>query len=81
MNPSKVPSWKVRRKVIFLSVFTGVGMIITGGIGLFQDRVTGELITGGVALVSIVVTAYASMATLDDKWHFKPEEEGENPDG
>jgi lipoprotein signal peptidase len=83
VNQNRLPSWKVRRKVIFLSVFTGVGMIIAGAVGLFQDRVTGELVAGGVALVSIVVTAYASMATLDDKWHFKPDEEyeRENPDG
>lgn len=72
------PSWKIRRKVIFLSVFTGILMIVAGGVGLFQDRMTGELVAGGVALVTLVASAYVGFATVDDKWHFK---DGGNPDG
>ncbi len=44
-------------------------MIALGAVGLFQDKVTGELITGGVALVTLVASAYIGFATVDDKWH------------
>jgi hypothetical protein len=43
-------------------------MIIAGGIGLFQDRFTGELVYGGVTLVSAVISAYVTMGTFDDRW-------------
>lgn len=73
------PSWAIRRKVIWSSIIGGFTMIALGAIGLFQDKVTGELITGGVALVTLVASAYVGFATVDDKWHHKPEME--NPDG
>ena len=44
-------------------------MIAIGGLGLFQDKMTGELVVGGVALVSLVASAYVGFATVDDKWH------------
>lgn len=73
------PSWAIRRKVIWSSIIGGFMMIALGAIGLFQDKVTGELITGGVALVTLVASAYVGFATVDDKWHHMPEME--NPDG
>lgn len=73
------PSWAIRRKVIWSSIIGGFAMITLGAIGLFQDKVTGELITGGVALVTLVASAYVGFATVDDKWHHTPEME--NPDG
>lgn len=54
-------------------------MITVGGVGLFQDKMTGELVVGGVALVSLVASAYVGFATVDDKWHHKTDME--NPDG
>jgi len=54
-------------------------MIGLGAIGLFQDKMTGELITGGVALVTLVASAYIGFGTVDDKWHHKADME--NPDG
>jgi hypothetical protein len=63
------PSWAIRRKVIWSSLIAGFVMIASGAIGLFQDKVTGELITGGVALVTLVASAYIGFATVDDKWH------------
>ena len=44
-------------------------MIALGAYGLFVDKITGELIVGGVALVSLVASAYVGFATVDDKWH------------
>lgn len=69
------PSWVVRRKVIWSSIVGGFAMIAVGAYGLFIDKVTGELIVGGVALVSLVASAYVGFATVDDKWHHKTEEE------
>lgn len=71
------PSWQIRRKVIWSSIVGGFSMIALGGVGLFQDKMTGELVVGGVALVSLVASAYLGFATVDDKWHHK----GDNPDG
>ena len=63
------PSWAIRRKVIWSSLTGGFAMNALGALGLFQDKVTGELITGGVALVTLVASAYIGFATVDDKWH------------
>jgi hypothetical protein len=65
------PSWRIRRKVIWSSIVGGFAMIALGAIGLFQDKVTGELVVGGVALVSLVASAYLGFATYDDKVHHK----------
>ena len=76
--------WRIRRKLIFGAVFFGAAMIISGAFGLFQDKFTGELVYGGVTLISGVVAFYQAMATLDDKWQghmVPPEEDEENPDG
>jgi len=74
--------WRIRRRLIVGVVLFGAAMIVAGAIGLFQDRFTGELVFGGVTLVSAVLTAYSTMATFDDKWQGVPPEEGEeNPDG
>ena len=52
-------------------------MIALGAYGLFIDKITGELIVGGVALVSLVASAYVGFATVDDKWHHRNEEEND----
>jgi hypothetical protein len=39
-----------------------------------------QLIVGGVSLISIILTAYTAFATLDDKWHFRPEEPAQEDD-
>jgi lipoprotein signal peptidase len=62
------PRWTIRRRLIHASVIGGFSMIIAGGIGLFQDRFTGELVYGGVTLVSAVISAYVTMGTFDDRW-------------
>jgi hypothetical protein len=69
------PSWRIRRKVIWSSIVGGFSMIALGAVGLFQDKMTGELITGGVALVTLVASAYIGFGTVDDKWHHKDNQE------
>lgn len=71
------PSWTIRRRVIWSSISAGFGMILFGSVGLFQDKMTGEMITGGVALVTLVASAYIGFGTLDDKYHHK----GDDLDG
>lgn len=72
--------WRIRRRLTIFVVGFGVAMIVAGAVGLFGDKFTGELVYGGVTLISAVLTAYSTMATFDDKWH--PEvSEGESPDG
>ena len=41
------------------------------------EEVAREMVVGGVALITIILTAYTAFATLDDKWHFKEKEEEE----
>jgi len=73
------PSWRIRRRVIWSSIVGGFSMIGLGAVGLFYDKMTGELITGGVALVTLVASAYIGFGTVDDKWHHT--NEMENADG
>lgn len=75
MKPDQKDRWKVRRKLIFGAVIFGALMIVAGGLGLFQDRFTGELVYGGVTIITGAISAYAGFATYDDKWH------GGTPDG
>lgn len=77
MRPDPTDRWKIRRRLIFGIVGFGALMIIAGGIGLFGDKFTGELVYGGVTIITGAVSAYAGFATYDDKWH----KEENNPDG
>jgi polyferredoxin len=61
------PSWKYRRRLIFGSFFLAVAMIVfAAGTFWFDSRVSSELVIGGVALISIVLTAYIAGATVED---------------
>jgi len=81
MSPAQA-RWRIRRRLIIGTVLFGGAMIVAGTIGLFQDRFTGELVFGGVTLISAVLTAYSTMATFDDKWQgVEPGESEVNPDG
>jgi hypothetical protein len=56
-------------------------MITFGAITYRTDsQASTQLIVGGVSLISIILTAYTAFATLDDKWHFKHEDD-EGVDG
>lgn len=62
------PSWKFRRKLIFASFRLGFAMVIFGGFMFLVDQfgVGVALITGGVSLISIILTAYTATATFED---------------
>jgi len=74
--------WRIRRRLVLASVIGGFAMILAGGFGLFQDRFTGELVYGGVSLITATLGLYQTMATFDDKWQGpEPVAGEENPDG
>ena len=70
----KGPSWKHRRRLIYASYALAAGMIVFAMATYRSDTsVASQLIVGGVSLISIILTAYTAFATLDDKWHYKPD--------
>lgn len=72
------PSWFFRRKLIFGGYRIGVLMIIFGMFTFIWDRqVSVQLVIGGVALISIILTAYTASATFEDVKLWQPEEEHE----
>lgn len=88
------PSWRYRRRLIHGAYIIGIAMIIFGGFTVFtQSQVGVEMIIGGVALVSIIITAYTTSATYEDVrlWNHNPrirfgesediQEYNENSDG
>lgn len=64
---SNKPSWKHRRRLIYVAVILGVVMILFGLATFWWDRqVSTEAVIGGVALISIVLTAYVGGASYED---------------
>lgn len=69
------PSWKYRRKLIFGGYRLGFVMIIFGmGTFFFDSEVSVQLVIGGVALISIILTAYTASATFEDVKLYKKED-------
>ena len=61
------PSWRHRRRLIYVSFILGAGMIIFGALTYLTDTQVGsQLVIGGVALISIILTAYTGFATFED---------------
>jgi hypothetical protein len=70
---SSGPSWNFRRKLIFGGYRVGVLMIVFGMFTFFWDtQVSVQLVIGGVALISIILTAYTASATIEDVNLWKP---------
>jgi hypothetical protein len=71
------PSWKHRRRLIYVSFGLGAGMIAFGAVTYLTDTQVGsQLVIGGVALISIILTAYTGFATFEDikLWKEEPNE-------
>jgi len=87
------PSWRHRRRLIYGAYVVAILMIIFGALTIFTTSQIGvEMVIGGVALLSIIVTAYTTSATYEDVrlWNNQPRirfgesEDGldtDNPDG
>lgn len=73
---SSGPSWKYRRKLIYGGYRLGFVMIIFGMATFFFDReVSVQMVVGGVALISIILTAYTASATFEDVNLYQKEED------
>lgn len=73
---SSGPSWNFRRKLIFGSYRVGVVMIAFGMLTFIWDRdVSVQMVIGGVALISIILTAYTASATFEDVKLYQPGED------
>lgn len=69
------PSWHFRRKLIFGGYRVGVLMIVFGmGTFFWDTQVSVQMVVGGVALISIILTAYTATATLEDVKLWQPNE-------
>ena len=69
------PSWRHRRRLIYGAYTIAIFMIIFGAFTIFTTSQIGvEMIIGGVALLSIIVTAYTTSATYEDVrlWNYNP---------
>ena len=74
------PSWKNRRRYIFASFAIGAFMLLSGSVAALSGTMTdiSDLVTGGVALISLILTSYIFGAVWEDKSLNNKEE---NPDG
>lgn len=62
-----MPPWKHRRRLIYGTCILAAGMIIFAAATFKSDtNVAGQLIIGGVSLLSITLTAYTAFATMED---------------
>jgi hypothetical protein len=60
-------SWKHRRRLIYASYVLGTAMIIFGAITYSSDTQIGaQMVVGGVALITIILTAYTGFAAYED---------------
>jgi hypothetical protein len=73
------PSWKNRRRYILASFVIGAFMLIGSTLAALTGNMTdiSDLVTGGVALITLILTSYIFGAVWEDKSLHK----GENPDG
>jgi len=70
------PNWKIRRRYVGASWGIGAVMIVLGALAVWGDRMgASELITGGVALITLVLGSYIGGAVADDHLQRR------NPDG
>ena len=73
------PNWRIRRRYIFAAFALGIAMIVSAVVAIWQDRLgAGDLVTGGVALITLILTSYIFGAAWEDRSKTMKED---NPDG
>lgn len=61
-------NWRFRRRLIYGGYRVSVAMIMFGALTFFWDTgVSNQMVIGGVALLTIILTAYTAVATWEDK--------------
>jgi hypothetical protein len=75
------PTWKNRRRYILASFVIGSFMLIGSTIAALSGNMSdiSDLVTGGVALITLILTSYIFGAVWEDKSLHNSKEE--NPDG
>jgi hypothetical protein len=70
------PNWRIRRRYIFAAFALGFAMILSAVVAIWQDKLgAGDLVTGGVALITLILTSYIFGAAWED---IKKNEENED---
>lgn len=73
------PSWRHRRRLIYGAYFVGIGMIGFGAFTAFSMSEVGvQMVIGGVALLSIILTSYTAVATYEDVRLWKQDKPAED---
>jgi hypothetical protein len=73
------PTWRIRRRYIFAAFALGFAMILSAVVAVWQDKLgAGDLVTGGVALITLILTSYIFGAAWEDRSKTMKEE---NEDG
>ncbi len=74
------PTWKNRRRYILASFVIGAFMLVGSTVAVLTSTMSdvSDLITGGVALITLILTSYIFGAVWEDKSLHNKEE---NPDG
>jgi hypothetical protein len=76
------PNWRIRRRYIFAAFALGFAMILSAVVAVWQDKLgAGDLVTGGVALITLILTSYIFGAAWEDKAKYSQYSKEENPDG
>lgn len=71
------PNWRIRRRYVAASWSIGAIMVLFGAIAVWGDKMgASDLITGGVALITLVLGSYIGGAVADDALQKR-----NNPDG
>jgi|GEM_PF-2984302 len=66
-SKTKSDNWKFRRRLIYGAYRLSVAIILFGALTFFWDTgVSNNLVVGGIALLTIIVTAYTASATYED---------------
>ena len=75
------PSWKNRRRYILVSFVIGAIMLLGSTVSALTGNGSdvSDLVTGGVALITLILTSYIFGAVWEDKSLHNSKEE--NPDG
>ena len=76
-----MPPWKHRRRLIYATCVLAAAMIVFAAVTWRSDTgVAGQLIVGGVSLLSITLTAYTAFATFEDVklWRHREDQDDES---
>lgn len=71
---NRTDNWKFRRRLIYGAYRLAVAMIVFGAVTFFFDTgVSNQLVIGGVAILTIIATAYTASATYEDVKRYRTE--------